>query len=136
MTEPQYIAAMKSANAALERQDKQIVELKKERDEFHDSLVTVELLVSDYRIANAELEKERDEMGDKLAMASLLCRPESLQVHNLEQQAKAVKYLTDNESSIFRLFNGNKRTAIFSADANRRYFHLKNQAKALKGNNQ
>ena len=88
MTEAQYIAAMKSANAALERQDKQIVELKSERDEFHDSLVTVELLVSDYRIANAELEKERDELHDILKMASLLCKPESLEAHNLEQHRR------------------------------------------------
>ena len=43
-----------------EIRDVHIAELEKECDEFQDSLLTVELLVSDYRIDNAELEKERD----------------------------------------------------------------------------
>jgi hypothetical protein len=101
MTESQYIAAMKSANAALERQDKQIVELR----------------------------KERDEMGDKLAMASLLCKPESLEVHNLEQQELGV-YNLRASTGFWDLSTCRLRTHARSYEK-----HLRDKAKALKDNN-
>jgi hypothetical protein len=33
------------------------------------------------------------ELEDKLKMASLLCKPESLRIHNIEQQAKGIIFI-------------------------------------------
>ena len=80
------ISALKMANSIISRQANRIAELEKERDDFHDSLVTAELLVSDYRIDNAELEKENKKMLSCLFEISNECIGEIAMSYKLDAQ--------------------------------------------------
>ena len=79
----------------------------------------------------ASLNEHITELQVRLSNAETMSGKEQ-SIRDLEQQAKGIKDLNNNQTSVGRMHNGGKRSFIFSQDAGHKELSLRNQALALK----